>query len=153
MKMLLPVNHALNSVDVKRYQVEPYAVAADIYGEPPLVGMGGWTWYTGSAGWMYRVILESILGVSIVDGNKIQITPSIISWWKKYECRIRNIGEDIELHIEVLNPKKLSGGTISATLNGSPVSVENDVVTCMIPDRPGDYQLRIDIKEQVSMDL
>jgi cellobiose phosphorylase len=56
--MLLPLNHALNSIDKKCYQVEPYADVADIYGENSLVGMGGWTWYPGSAGWIYRVILE-----------------------------------------------------------------------------------------------
>ena len=147
MKMLLPINHALNSIDIERYQVEPYAVAADIYGEHPLVGMGGWTWYTGSAGWMYRVILESILGITIADGNQVQVTPTIISSWKKYECRINNSDRDITLHIEVLNPNKLSKGAITASLNGSTVTVKNDVVTCPIPDNKGDHDLIIVIEE------
>ncbi|PAU95565.1 glycosyltransferase 36 [Aliifodinibius salipaludis] len=147
MKMLLPVNHALNNIDVECYQVEPYAVAADIYGEHPLVGMGGWTWYTGSAGWMYRVILESILGITFVDGINIEIKPTVISSWKKYECWISNKGHDVELHIEILNPNKLSKGTITALLNGSPVSSKNDVVTCSIPNTSGDYHLSIIIEE------
>ncbi|MDZ7660138.1 GH36-type glycosyl hydrolase domain-containing protein [Fodinibius sp.] len=147
MKMLLPVNHAINNKDVERYHVEPYAVAADIYGEDPLVGMGGWTWYTGSAGWMYRVVLESILGITIVDGNKLHVRPTVISSWKKYECWIRNKGRDIVLHIEVLNPNKLSKGTITASLNGSSIAVNNDVVISSIPDSKGDHLLRIVIEE------
>jgi cyclic beta-1,2-glucan synthetase len=147
MRMLLPTNHALNSIDAERYQVEPYAVAADIYGEHPLVGMGGWTWYTGSAGWMYRVILESILGITIIEGNDVQVTPTIISSWKKYECWINNSDRDITLHIEVLNPNKLSKGTITASLNGSTVTVKNGIVTCPIPDNKGDHKLIIAIEE------
>ncbi|WP_440998798.1 GH36-type glycosyl hydrolase domain-containing protein [Fodinibius sp. SL11] len=147
MKMLLPINHALNSVDANRYMVEPYAVAADIYGEHPLVGMGGWTWYTGSAGWMYRVILESILGISFVDGTKIQIAPSIIPSWKWYECSIKNRALDVEVNIKVLNPNKLSEGKVSASFNGLPVSIKHNVVTCKIPDSPGIYQLKITIEE------
>jgi cellobiose phosphorylase len=147
MKMLLPVNHSLNSIEVERYQVEPYAVAADIYGEHPLVGMGGWTWYTGSAGWMYRVILESILGITIAEGNKVQITPTIISSWKKYECTFRNREHDIVLHIRIMNPNKLSEGTVTASLDGSPVAVKNDVVTCSMLDSKGEHELRIVIEE------
>jgi cellobiose phosphorylase len=147
MKMLLPINHSINSIDARKYVVEPYAVAADIYGEQPLVGMGGWTWYTGSAGWMYRVILESIMGITFVDGNKIEILPTVISSWKKYECWVRNRGRDIALHIEVLNPNKLSQGSITASLNGSSISVKNDTVICTIPDRPGKHQVRIVIEE------
>ncbi|MBK5571912.1 MAG: glycosyl transferase, partial [Ensifer sp. SSB1] len=61
--MLNPINHALSAEDTGRYMVEPYVVSADIYGAPPHSGRGGWTWYTGSAGWLYRVGLEAILGI------------------------------------------------------------------------------------------
>lgn len=145
MRMLLPVNHSLNNIDVKRYQVEPYAVAADIYGEYPLVGMGGWTWYTGSAGWMYRVILESILGVKIIGDRKVQIRPLIVSGWKKYECRIRLPGNESELQITVLNPQKVSEGTIVAYLNDEEIEVRNGVVKCVVPKAPGEYKLEITV--------
>ena len=60
--ILNPINHASTRAGVHRYKVEPYVVAADVYAEPPHVGRGGWTWYTGSAGWMYRAGVEWILG-------------------------------------------------------------------------------------------
>ena len=68
------------------YQTEPYVVAADVYGEPPHVGRGGWTWYTGSAGWMFRVAVESIFGVSTEGGDTLVINPSISSAWP--QCRL-----------------------------------------------------------------
>ena len=61
--LLNPINHARMRADVHRYKVEPYVVAADVYARPPHVGRGGWTWYTGSAGWMQRAGIESILGL------------------------------------------------------------------------------------------
>src|SRR5262249_48863061 len=63
--MLSPVSHAADAERARRYKTEPYVVAADVYGVAPHVGRGGWTWYTGSSGWMYRVALESILGVRL----------------------------------------------------------------------------------------
>jgi cyclic beta-1,2-glucan synthetase len=60
--LLNPINHASTRAGVLRYKVEPYVMAADVYGEPPHAGRGGWTWYTGSAGWMYQAGIESILG-------------------------------------------------------------------------------------------
>ena len=62
--MLNPINHARTPEDRERYKVEPYVVAADVYSHPLHLGRGGWTWYTGSAAWMYRVALEGILGLS-----------------------------------------------------------------------------------------
>jgi cellobiose phosphorylase len=62
-RMINPVNHAQSPGDINRYKVEPYVVAADVYAVPPHTGRGGWTWYTGSAGWMYRLIVESLLGL------------------------------------------------------------------------------------------
>ena len=61
--LLNPINHARTPAEVDRYKVEPYVVAADVYSVPPHVGRGGWTWYTGSAGWMYRAGIEGILGI------------------------------------------------------------------------------------------
>jgi len=58
-----PINHARTPEEVERYKVEPYVVAADVYSVTPHVGRGGWTWYTGSAGWMYRAGVEGILGI------------------------------------------------------------------------------------------
>ena len=88
MTMINPVNHARSSEAVATYKVEPYAVAADIYALAPHIGRGGWTWYTGSAGWMYRLIVESLLGVKR-EGNKLSFTPCIPDDWDGFNMRYR----------------------------------------------------------------
>ncbi|MDR8393270.1 glycosyltransferase 36 [Aliifodinibius sp. S!AR15-10] len=124
LRMLSPVQHAATYDLVMRYKVEPYAVAADIYGEPPLTGMGGWTWYTGSAGWMYRVFVESVLGVRITEGNKVTIEPHISSKWSEYTVRIRELEGDSIYVIKVCNKNGLSSGKITGVIDG--VSHENE---------------------------
>ena len=69
LSMLNPIHHADSPTAIHRYKVEPYVVCADLYSEPPHVGRGGWTWYTGSAGWMYRVALEGLLGFRLQGAN------------------------------------------------------------------------------------
>ena len=69
--LINPVNHARSEAEVQRYRVEPYVVAADVYSVPPHVGRGGWTWYTGAAGWLYRAGLEAILGITR-EGNQLK---------------------------------------------------------------------------------
>ncbi len=93
LEMLLPENHARSAADVLRYQVEPYAIAADVYGAPPHVGRGGWTWYTGSAGWALRVAVESILGLRLLDGRAIEIRPCVPDEWPAYRISYRLPGE------------------------------------------------------------
>lgn len=85
--MLNPLNHALSPTAVNRYKLEPYVVAADIYSVTPHIGRGGWSWYTGAAGWMYRAGLESLLGLSRQDGN-IRITPCIPAHWPGFSATI-----------------------------------------------------------------
>lgn len=86
--MLNPINHALSAEDTGRYMVEPYVVSADIYGAPPHSGRGGWTWYTGSAGWLYRVGLEAILGIRR-QGAQLFIEPCMPTNWPGYEVDFR----------------------------------------------------------------
>lgn len=81
--MLNPINHASSRAGVYKYKVEPYVMPADIYSEPPHVGRGGWTWYTGSAGWMYRAGLEWILGLNI-EKNHLKFNPNIPDSWHDY---------------------------------------------------------------------
>jgi cyclic beta-1,2-glucan synthetase len=87
--MLSPVTHGRDEDSIARYQVEPYVIAADVYGVEPHVGRGGWTWYTGSAGWMFRVALESILGVEIVSGKTLVLRPCIPDEWPGFSLRYR----------------------------------------------------------------
>jgi cyclic beta-1,2-glucan synthetase len=87
-KMLMPVNHALDQAASDRYRVEPYVVAADIYSAGPLAGRGGWTWYTGSAGWLYRAAVEAILGIS-KRGTTITVNPVLPPEWNGFTATLR----------------------------------------------------------------
>ena len=86
LEMLSPVTRGSNG---ETYRGEPYVIAADVYGEPPHVGRAGWTWYTGSAGWMYRVLLESILGFELVAGKTVRLRPCLPAAWPGYSLRYR----------------------------------------------------------------
>ena len=86
--MINPVRHGASAASIAAYKVEPYVVAADVYAVAPHIGRGGWTWYTGSAGWMYRLILESLLGLSVVDGNLL-FTPCIPRDWDEFSVDYR----------------------------------------------------------------
>ncbi|MEO8231628.1 MAG: cyclic beta 1-2 glucan synthetase, partial [Ignavibacteriota bacterium] len=83
-----PINHAKSLEDMTVYKVEPYVVAADIYALTPHIGRGGWTWYTGSAGWLYRLILESLLGLRL-EVDKLYIEPCIPADWETYKVHYR----------------------------------------------------------------
>ena len=115
LRMLNPINHARTPEEVARYRVEPYAVAADIYGAPPHTGRGGWTWYTGSAAWMYQVALEAILGFQL-RGSHFAIEPCIPANWKRYEMTYRP-GSTV-YHITVENPHGVNRGVARMELDG-----------------------------------
>ena len=95
--------------------VEPYVVAADIYSVPSHIGRGGWTWYTGSNGWMYRVGLEAILGIQRL-GKTLRINPCIPKGWSNYRVTY-HVGETI-FHIHVDNLAGVSRGITQVTLDG-----------------------------------
>ena len=113
--LLNPVNHARTSAAVLRYKVEPYVVAADVYSQPPHTGRGGWTWYTGSAAWMYRVGMESILGITLRRGA-LRVDPCIPRNWPQYEVRFK--APHAEYHIVVENPGKVNRGVRRLEVDG-----------------------------------
>ena len=86
--MINPVNHARTAEELATYKVEPYAIAADVHARAPHTGRGGWTWYTGSAGWMYRLILESLLGLRL-DVDRLHFTPCLPAAWTEFKLRYR----------------------------------------------------------------
>jgi cellobiose phosphorylase len=88
LRMINPVNHAADAGAVATYKVEPYVVAADVYAVAPHIGRGGWTWYTGSAGWMYRLIVESLLGLHRT-GHLLRIAPCLPAEWSGYRMQYR----------------------------------------------------------------
>jgi cyclic beta-1,2-glucan synthetase len=110
--MLNPVNHSLNADKAESYRVEPYVVAADVYSVDPMRGRGGWTWYTGSAGWLYRVATEGILGITR-KADRLFVDPALPSKWNGFSFVLRN--GDAKYSVEV---KPIAGGTKKITVNG-----------------------------------
>ena len=92
-----PLQHAMNDEAIARYKVEPYVVAADVYAVPPHGGRGGWTWYTGSAGWMYRLIIESLLGIRR-EGESLYFSPKVPHEWPGFEIKYRYLLTDYEIN-------------------------------------------------------
>jgi len=128
--MLNPIHHADSPDSVRRYKVEPYVTSADVYSVPPHVGRGGWTWYTGSAGWLYRAGLESILGFQI-QGAMLRLAPSIPAGWPGFSIVFRY--QTSRYTITVENPRGVSSGVTLMELDGlvvanAPVSLVNDGV-------------------------
>ena len=116
--LLNPINHARNAAGFARYQIEPYVVAGDVYNHPAHRGRGGWSWYTGSAGWMYRAAVESILGLRR-GGATFAMDPCIPSAWPNYEI-VWRFGTT-RYNISVSNPQRRCRGVHEATLDGAPV--------------------------------
>ncbi len=112
--MINPVNHGSTSEQIAVYKVEPYVVAADVYAVAPHVGRGGWTWYTGSAGWMYRLITESLLGLHL-EVDKLRIAPCLNADWKSYTIQYRF--RETYYRITVLQPEP-SRSVKRVTLDG-----------------------------------
>jgi cellobiose phosphorylase len=118
-RLLNPIYHSDTPEKVMRYRVEPYVVAADVYSVPPHVGRGGWTWYTGSASWMYRLGLEAILGLRRV-GAALRIDPCIPKDWSGYELTYRDGETSYQIRVE--NPDGVNRGVKQVTLDGEPLS-------------------------------
>ena len=117
--MLNPINHAGTRADVFRYKVEPYVVCADVYAQSAHVGRGGWTWYTGAAGWMYRAGLEWILGFRL-RGTTLVIDPCVPKSWPTFDIAFRYYTARYE--IVVANPSGVNRGVASVHLDGNALS-------------------------------
>jgi cyclic beta-1,2-glucan synthetase len=114
-RMLNPITHTSSRASVQRYKVEPYVVAGDVYAEPPHVGRGGWTWYTGSAGWLYRTGMEWILGFRM-HGMAFSIDPCIPRNWPSYSIRFRYHSATYQINVD--NPSGVSRGVALTELDG-----------------------------------
>ncbi len=115
-----PINHTATRAGVLRYKVEPYVVAADVYSVAPHVGRGGWTWYSGSAGWLYRAGVEAILGLRL-KGDRLWIDPCIPAAWPGYDMTLRY--RDAVYEISVRNPGKVGRGVVAVEVDGEPSPV------------------------------
>src|SRR5690606_3113065 len=98
-RMINPIRHARDPAGVERYMVEPYVLADDAYAVAPDIGRGGWTWYTGSAAWMYRLLTESLLGVSR-RGDMLELAPCVPPHWPGYSLQYRHGGSRYVIEIQ-----------------------------------------------------
>jgi cellobiose phosphorylase len=112
--MINPVNHANSEPAIATYKVEPYVVAADVYAVAPHTGRGGWTWYTGSAGWMYRLIVESLLGLKL-EVDKLRFAPCLPADWQTFKLHYRY--RETVYHITVVQTQAADNKT-SVTVDG-----------------------------------
>ena len=147
--MLNPINHSRTPADMARYKTEPYVMAGDVYARAPHAGRGGWSWYTGSAGWMYRAGLESILGLRR-RGDTFTVDPCIPSSWPEYTIAWKFL--DSQYDITVSNPSRRCRGVAQASLDGAAIDAGaipliNDGRTHAVqvvlgdqPRRPADVQ-------------
>ncbi len=114
-----PINHAKTADELEIYKTEPYAIAADVYSNPQHIGRGGWTWYTGAAGWLYRAALENILGFQ-KHGEILSIVPCIPSDWKEFEITYRH--KSATYHFRVENSDSVCSGPVTIELDGKMLS-------------------------------
>jgi len=125
-----PINHALTPEAAARYKVEPYVVAADVYSMPPHDGRGGWTWYTGSAGWMFRAGIEGLLGLTRA-GDSLVLDPCFPKEWPQMQATL-TLGAT-RLQVTITNPGRSGHGIAAAELDGVPLEVIKGRLTVPLP--------------------
>ena len=133
-----PINHARTPEEIERYKVEPYVVAADVYSVPPHVGRGGWTWYTGSAAWMYRAGMEGILGINR-EGAFLVVEPCIPAAWPGFEATVKLGSTCYDIRVDL--PSQRGSGILHAVLDGTPISCAEGRVR--VPLDTATHHLRI----------
>lgn len=123
-RMLNPIERTESLESVRRYRLEPYALAADIASVEPHVGRGGWSWYTGTAAWCWRLGVEAILGLRRVGGSRLRIEPRLPHHWPGFRATIRTEGGVVEIVVE--NARGLGEGATEVRVDG--MAVEGSLV-------------------------
>jgi cyclic beta-1,2-glucan synthetase len=144
--MLNPINHARTRSEAERYRVEPYVACGDVYSVPPNVGRGGWTWYSGSAAWMYRTSVEYIMGIRFA-GNRLFISPSIPKRWPQYEATVRQGATTYGIFVD--NSAQRSTGVARITLDGEVVDFSAGIP---LRDDRQSHQIRVVMGEPSKAD-
>jgi cyclic beta-1,2-glucan synthetase len=133
--MLNPIKHSMSSEAVAVYKVEPYAVAADIYALSPHTGRGGWTWYTGSSAWMYRLIMESLLGLKL-EIDRLRFSPCLPADWNTYKVHYRY--RETVYHISILQTLAAKDA-ISISVDG----IEQDEDSIHLVDDRKEHEVKV----------
>jgi cellobiose phosphorylase len=140
-RMINPVHHARTAAEADVYKAEPYVVAADVYAVSPHAGRGGWSWYTGSAGWMYRLIVESLLGVSL-EADRLRFSPCLPADWSEFALRYRYRETTYEIVVRQTLGAAAGAGECSVTLDGV---VQPDASIRLTDDR-APHQVVVDVQ-------
>jgi cellobiose phosphorylase len=130
--MINPVNHGATADGIAVYKIEPYVVAADVYALPPHIGRGGWSWYTGSAGWMYRLIVESLLGLRL-EKETLHLAPCLPANWQAFKIHYRY--RETVFHIAVTQTRGSDakpGSVVSVMVDGVD---RHDLAIPLVDDR------------------
>jgi cellobiose phosphorylase len=135
--LINPVAHGATPKDIETYRVEPYVVAADVYGVEPHVGRGGWSWYTGSAGWMYRLILESLLGLHL-EVDTLKFSPCLPEDWTQIKIRYRYRGTHYGITV-----RNCGAGSLIKRILQDGVESSNDFVALV--DDGQDHQVEVEL--------
>ncbi len=140
--MINPINHSKTELECMTYKVEPYVMAADVYIKEPHAGRGGWSWYTGASGWMYRVGIENILGLRKIEDKGYTIEPCIPKDWKEFEIKITNEKENYNIKVmRSINEEEMTiNNTVKVFINGE--LIEDGI----IPRRAGDLDVIVYFK-------
>jgi cellobiose phosphorylase len=141
-QMINPLNHARTPEGVAIYKVEPYVVAADVYALAPHTGRGGWTWYTGSAGWMYRLVVEALLGIKL-EGDSLRFAPCMPPEWSGFALRYRYRETDYQIAVrrtEMVGDERMD--TTCVTLDG----VAQDIDFIRLADDRQEHKVDVHIR-------
>jgi cellobiose phosphorylase len=132
-----PVNHGRSPEAIATYQIEPYVVAADVYAIPPHTGRGGWSWYTGSAGWLYRLIVESLLGLRL-EVDRLHFAPCLPADWQEFKVHYRY--RETVYHIVV---QHLPGGSVGTEVTVDGVEQHDPAVPLVDDGQEHAVEVRI----------
>ena len=149
LNMINPVNHASSAEAVAIYKAEPYVVAADVYAVAPHTGRGGWSWYTGSAGWLYRLMLESLLGL-VRAGNRLRITPCMPHAWNNYTIRYRHGATYYQINV-VRTPAGQATAAVY-TLDGVALDAAQNGVGVLLVDDQRAHVLHVSVATPKALD-
>jgi cellobiose phosphorylase len=139
-RLINPINHGDTEAAIEKYKVEPYVVAADVYTNPQHAGRGGWTWYTGSAGWMYRLIIESLLGLRL-EVDRLRIEPVFPAEWESFDVHYRYRETFHHIHI-----RKLGGGTKVSRLIFDGIELSDRTIP--LSDDRREHRVEIELGEE-----
>lgn len=140
--LINPINHTRTQLECNKYKVEPYVMAADVYAVKPHTGRGGWTWYTGSSSWMYKVGIEKILGFN-KKGDILFIDPCIPSDWKEFSIKYKY--KNTVYNIKVQNPYSLNSGVQQIIIDG--ITMKNNRIQLIDDGAPHDVRIIMGISE------